>query len=62
MEPAAVLTGVRSFNLRYRDKEGTWRDRWDPTDPTQLPRAVEMVVDVGEGGVVRQLFLVGTGA
>lgn len=62
MEPAAVLTGVRSFTLRYRDREGAWRDRWDPTDPMQLPRAVEMVVDVGEGGAVRQLFLVGTGA
>ena len=62
MEPAAVLTGVRALSLRYRDREGAWRDRWDPTDPTQLPRAVELVVDVGEGGVVRQLFLVGTGA
>lgn len=59
MEPAAVLEGVTSLNFRYRDREGAWRDRWDPTDIAELPRAVEMSVATETGGTVRQLFLVG---
>ncbi len=59
LPPVAVLTEVRSLRLRYRDREGNWRDRWDPTQPSQLPLAVEMVVATGAGAEVRQLFLVG---
>ncbi|HEX8443851.1 MAG TPA: type II secretion system minor pseudopilin GspJ [Allosphingosinicella sp.] len=54
-----VATGVRSLRLRYRDGEGQWRDRWDPTQPSLLPLAVEMVIDTQASGRVRQLFLVG---
>lgn len=61
MEPVTVLEGVETLSLRYRDPEGEWRERWDPTQITDLPRAVEMVVDVRDGGPVRQLFLVGAG-
>jgi general secretion pathway protein J len=57
----AMLDGVRRLRLRYRDKEGEWRDRWDPTRATELPRAVELVIDAGDRGVTRQLFLTGTG-
>jgi general secretion pathway protein J len=59
MAPVALVRGVRQLRLRYRDKEGTWRERWDPTRVDDLPRAVEMVVDTAESGSVRQLFLVG---
>jgi general secretion pathway protein J len=55
---ATILTGVRSFALRYRD-DRDWRERWDPVRPTDLPRAVEVVVDVEGIGRVRQLFLAG---
>lgn len=61
MEPVTVLEGVETLSFRYRDSEGEWRERWDPTQITDLPRAVEMVVDVRDGGPVRQLFLVGAG-
>ena len=61
MEPVTLLEGVEALSLRYRDSEGEWRERWDPTQITQLPRAVEMIVDVRDGGQVRQLFLVGAG-
>ncbi|PWG01524.1 type II secretion system minor pseudopilin GspJ [Sphingosinicella humi] len=61
MEPVTVLEGVEALRLRYRDSEGEWRERWDPTQITDLPRAVEMIVDVRDGGPVRQLFLVGAG-
>jgi general secretion pathway protein J len=57
-----LLDGVRRIALRYRDREGRWRDRWDPTRATDLPRAVELVLDVEGEGVTRQLFLAGTGA
>lgn len=59
MAPVALVEGVRSLRLRYRDARGEWRERWDPTRPTDMPRAVEMVVDIGRGGAVRELFLVG---
>lgn len=56
-----LLEGVRRIRLRYRDRQGAWRDRWDPTDAAQLPAAVELVTDSAGQGVVRQLFLVGGG-
>ncbi len=56
-----LLEGVRRVQLRYRDRDGAWRDRWDPTDPSRLPAAVELVSDSERQGQVRQLFLVGSG-
>jgi general secretion pathway protein J len=57
--PVTMLEGVHSLALRYRDKQGRWRDRWDPTRIDELPRAVEMVIDVEGSGRLRQLFLAG---
>lgn len=54
-----LLDGVRRVQLRYRDRDGSWRDRWDPTDVARLPVAVELVSDSAGHGQVRQLFLVG---
>ncbi len=56
-----LLDGVRRLRLRYRDEEGGWRESWDPTDPTRLPSAVELVSDSEDHGALRQLFLVGGG-
>jgi general secretion pathway protein J len=61
-EPVAVIGGVRQLRLRYRDKEGQWRERWDPLQIVEMPRAVELIVDVEGSGSIRQLFLVGTAA
>ena len=57
---ATILAGVDGLRLRYRDEKGDWRDRWDPTEPDDLPRAVEMIVET-QGGGTRQLFVTGTG-
>jgi general secretion pathway protein J len=57
---APLVDGVRRARLRYRDREGLWRARWDPTDAAQLPIAVELVTDSAGQGLVRQLFLVGS--
>ncbi len=59
--PATIVVDkVRRIRLRYRDREGGWRERWDPTDPTELPRAVELVMDAEGSGSTRQLFQTGT--
>ncbi|HEX6376529.1 MAG TPA: type II secretion system minor pseudopilin GspJ [Allosphingosinicella sp.] len=55
-----VVEGVRRVRLRYRDREGAWRERWDPTNPAELPRAVELVLDAEGSGTTRQLFQTGT--
>jgi general secretion pathway protein J len=56
-----LIEDVRQLRLRYRDREGGWRDAWDPTDPGLLPRAVELLSSDPAHGSVRQLFLVGGG-
>jgi general secretion pathway protein J len=60
LEAATMIEGVRSLRLRYRDRQGAWRDRWDPTGLSDLPVAVELVMNVEGGGTTRQLFLTGT--
>lgn len=61
MTPTVLLEGVTAVRMRYRDRDGGWRERWDPTRVTDLPVAVELVVDTKDYGSVRQLFLVGAG-
>lgn len=61
MVAAPLMDGVRSARLRYRDRRGEWRSTWAPTDPAELPAAVELVVEARGQGLVRQLFLVGAG-
>jgi general secretion pathway protein J len=56
---SSLIDGVRRIRLRYRDEKGEWRDRWDPTRAVELPRAVELVMDVEGEGMIRQLFLTG---
>jgi general secretion pathway protein J len=56
-----LLSGVGQVRLRYRDREGIWQPVWNVTDPTRLPRAVELVSNSETHGSVRELFLVGNG-
>ena len=60
-EPAALLEHVEAVTLRFRDAEGKWRDKWTPTQPDLLPRAVEMTLTrTGEPPVMLR-FLVAPG-
>lgn len=59
--PAILLSGVENVRLRYRVAD-EWRDRWDPTDPSAMPSAVEAVVEIEGMGAIRQLLQVGGGA
>jgi general secretion pathway protein J len=54
-----LLGRVRALRLRYRDREGAWLDRWQPSDGTRLPIAVELIVDSEAHGLIRHVFLVG---
>ena len=57
--PVTLVDGVRAIRLRYRDERGEWRERWDPTQLSQMPRAVELILTPRDRPPVRQLFLVG---
>ncbi len=59
-ESVTLLRGVTGLRLRYRDRRGEWRDRWDPGRLNEMPLAIELVIDVEGSGSIRQLFLVGT--
>lgn len=60
LPPTTVAQGVRRIRLRYRDSEGNWRERWDPTKANELPRAIELIMDAEGSGTTRQLFQTGT--
>jgi general secretion pathway protein J len=57
-EPSTILDHVQSFRLRYR-YGGKWVDRWNSENSDKLPSSVELVIDRGERGSIRQLFLTG---
>jgi general secretion pathway protein J len=59
MEPAPLIEGVSRLSLRYRDRKGEWRERWDPTQVAEMPTALEMIIDIEGSGTIRQLFLIG---
>lgn len=60
LAPATMLTRVRQVALRYRFR-GAWSDRWDGSQGTPLPQAVEVRIVRDDGVTFRQMFLVGTG-
>ena len=57
-----ALDGVRRFDLRFLDQEGRWLQDWPPANSaadealTQLPRAVELVVEHRHYGELRRLW------
>lgn len=59
-QPAALLSGIDSLALRYRDKRGQWDDQWTTERLAELPRAIEIRFERA-GRRYRHLFLVGTG-
>jgi general secretion pathway protein J len=59
MAAMSLLDEVSSLRLRYRDLRGDWRDRWDPEQPAELPKAVELTVGLPRYGLVRLVYLVG---
>ncbi len=62
MSPVVLVPGARALAIRYRGRDGMWRERWDPSRPDLMPAAVEVSLDTPSAGRVLQLFLVGTGS
>lgn len=56
---ATLLSGVRSAAVRVRAANGEWREHWDPRNPAELPRALELVLETERHGALRQVLLVG---
>jgi general secretion pathway protein J len=59
-EPTVMAADVAQVRLRFRDKEG-WRDRWDATQASTVPRALELTITPKYGASLTRLFIVGTG-
>jgi general secretion pathway protein J len=59
-EPASeVLPLTAAPTVRFRTKDGNWRDRWEPQLSTELPIAVELLVPQRGGAPLRIVSLVG---
>ena len=58
-----LLEGIRDIRLRYLAHADTWLTRWprpmDIEEQPGLPRALEMTVELEDGGAYRWLFHVG---
>jgi general secretion pathway protein J len=52
-----LLERVKRFELRYLDGNGSWQPRWPlPGVAATLPAAVEVVVELEQGGSVTRVF------
>lgn len=59
-DPAAdILPLSAAPTVRFRTKDGNWRDRWDPQLSTELPIAVELLIPQRSGAPLRIVSLVG---
>ena len=71
---AALLSGVTAFRVRFLDVNGNWAQDWPPpgtptaaqspgglAPETPLPRAVEVTLDLKEGGSIKRLFVLPQG-
>ncbi len=57
---ARLLDDVSALEIRYLDGAGEWRSEWPAagSSGTQLPRAVEVTLEVKEWGRITRLFRV----
>lgn len=59
-EPATdVLPLIAPPSVRFRSKDGNWRERWDPQLSTELPVAIELLVPQEGVPPLRIVSLVG---
>lgn len=67
MEPLAreLISGVEDAKLRFLDNKLEWHETWpmstDPLDKDNLPRAVELTLDIEGVGEIKRLFRVAPG-
>ena len=52
-----ILENVRSMKIRYQNSRQLWGDYWpDPRDLSQLPRGIEITIELKSGETIRRLF------
>jgi general secretion pathway protein J len=51
-----VLEGVGDFKLRHLDANGIWQPKWQNTNLTLLPTALEVTLTLQSGEVVTRIF------
>ena len=54
--PVAILEGIDSARVRFRDKQGVWQTDWRPQRTDELPIAIELTL-VQTGNAARPLTL-----
>jgi general secretion pathway protein J len=59
-EPIIMAENVESVALRFRN-EGAWQADWAPSDPLELPEAVELIITRKGEAPLTRLFLAGSG-
>ena len=59
-EPITMAENVERVALRFRN-EGTWQSDWAPSDPLELPEAVELTITRNGEAPLTRLFLAGAG-
>jgi general secretion pathway protein J len=59
-DPIMMADNVERVALRFRN-EGTWQSDWMPSDPLELPEAVELVITRKGEAPLTRLFLAGAG-
>ncbi len=64
-----LLEGVEAIKFSYLDGQLEWQNRWPVRNPTQataplseLPRAIELVIESEQWGEIRRVFRVAGGA
>ena len=59
-EPIIMADNVERVALRFRN-EGAWQSDWAPSDPLELPEAVELTITRKGEAPLTRLFLAGAG-
>ncbi|MFY7835362.1 MAG: type II secretion system minor pseudopilin GspJ [Novosphingobium sp.] len=57
--PSEVLPLTAPPTVRFRTKDGNWRDRWEPQLTTELPVAIELLIPQKGVAPLRIVSLVG---
>lgn len=57
--PSAMLPLSSAPTLRFRDRDGIWRARWEPQREAELPVAIELLLPQAGGEPLRVVSLVG---
>ena len=59
-DPIVMADNVERVALRFRN-EGAWQSDWAPSDPLELPEAVELIITRKGEAPLTRLFLAGAG-